>query len=139
MVDVVLAIDPGREKCGVAVVSRTRGIVVKKVVAAAELVSCASAYCQDYSVTVLVMGNGTSSAEHAARIRVFLDEASKTQRTLELIDEYRTTELARIRYWQENPPRGWRRIVPLTLQVPPVPVDDYVAVLLGEKYFKNFC
>ena len=139
MVDVVLAIDPGREKCGVAVVSRTRGIVVKTVVSAAELVSCASEYCRDYSIAVLVMGNGTSSAEHATRLRIFLDESSEIKRTLELIDEYRTTELARVRYWQENPPRGWRRIVPLTLQVPPVPVDDYVAVLLGEKYFKFFC
>ncbi|MFC2525954.1 MAG: pre-16S rRNA-processing nuclease YqgF, partial [Selenomonas noxia] len=36
----VLAIDPGREKCGVAVLSAEGAILVRKVVATADLGSC---------------------------------------------------------------------------------------------------
>ena len=38
-------------------------------------------------------------------------------------------------YWREHPPRGLMRLIPVTMQVPPVPVDDYVAVILAERYF----
>ena len=37
-------------------------------------------------------------------------------------------KLAKGEYWKANPPNGWRRLIPVTMQVPPVPVDDFVAV-----------
>jgi hypothetical protein len=49
-------------------------------------------------------------------------------------DEYRTTELAKGEYWKANPPKGWRRLIPVTMQVPPVPVDDFVAVILARRF-----
>ncbi|HKM17981.1 MAG TPA: pre-16S rRNA-processing nuclease YqgF, partial [Limnochordia bacterium] len=33
-----------------------------------------------------------------------------------------------------HPPRGWRRLLPVSLQTPPVPIDDYVAVILAQRY-----
>ena len=56
---------------------------------------------------------------------------------LVVVDEYRTTELAKGEYWKAHPPTGWRRLLPVTMQVPPVPVDDFVAVLLGRRYIQG--
>ena len=38
---------------------------------------------------------------------------------------------------QENPPKGWKKLIPLGMQVPPVPVDDYAAIVIGRKYLKD--
>ncbi len=138
MNDTIVAVDPGREKCGLAVLHRQQGILEKSVVASADLIVRLTDYCSRYPVTAIVLGNGTSSADKAARIRAMLGSRTGTAIPLQLMDEYKTTEAARVRYWQENPPCGWRRLLPVTMQVPPVPVDDYVAVLLGEKYFNLF-
>lgn len=137
MADTIIAIDPGREKCGLAVVSRQQGVREKAVVASAALIVRIEDCCRCYQVQTIVLGDGTSSADHAARIQAFLQREREKNMILHMIDEYKTTELARIRYWQEHPPQGWRRLIPVTMQIPPVPVDDYVAVLLGEKYFRK--
>ena len=50
------------------------------------------------------------------------------------IDEAYSTLEGRRRYLQEHR-RGWRRLLPLGLQAPPEPYDDYVAVVLGERFF----
>lgn len=138
MSDTILAIDPGREKCGLAVLHRHCGVLEKTVIASGQLLETLQDYCTRFDVEVIVLGNGTSSAEKAVSIRDFLHRICARRISLQLINEYKTTESARIRYWQENPPKGWRRLLPLTMQVPPVPVDDVVAVLLGEKYFNLF-
>ena len=137
MVETIIAIDPGREKCGLAVLSRQQGVREKSVVPSIELIASIEAYCRRYQVQAIILGDGTSSAEKAVNIQVLLNRQVHNNITLHMIDEYKSTELARTRYWQENPPCGWQRLIPVTMQVPPVPVDDYVAVLLGEKYFKN--
>ena len=54
-----------------------------------------------------------------------------------IVNEYRTTDEAKKRYWQENPPKGIRRLIPRGMLVPPVPVDDFAAVIIGEKYLVN--
>jgi hypothetical protein len=51
---------------------------------------------------------------------------------LRAVDEHGTTLRARARYFTDHPPRGWRRLIPRSLQTPPEPYDDYVAVLLAE-------
>ena len=50
-----------------------------------------------------------------------------------VVEERGSTLEARRRYFADHPPRGWRRLVPLSLQVPPQEYDDYVAVLLIER------
>ena len=54
-----------------------------------------------------------------------------------MVDEYNTTQLAKGEYWKANPPRGLKKLIPITMQVPPVPVDDYVAVILARRYIAN--
>jgi len=128
----LIAIDPGREKCGIVVFEKTRGVLYQKVIDTLELTKTVEELIEKYQVHTIIMGNGTSSIQ--AKKQLETSPVGK-QITLELVDEYRTTDAAKIRYWQDNPPRGFRRLLPTTMQVPPVPVDDYVAVILAERYF----
>ena len=78
------------------------------------------------------MGNGTSSKSKYNLIKLnFANVKLKT------INEYRTTDEARKLYFKENPPKGWKRLIPLGMQVPPVPVDDYAAIAIGKKYLNE--
>lgn len=133
MEDMVIAVDPGREKCGVAVVRQTQEVLYKSVVETARLTEIITKLAQEYSTLTVILGNRTTSREN----KKILEKISinNQQLVVKLVDEHRSTDAARVRYWQENPPRGLKRFIPITMQVPPVPVDDYVAVILAERYF----
>ena len=125
----VLAIDPGREKCGVAVLASDGRILVQEVVATAALDAAVGTLVRAYEPAV-IMGNGTTSADAKKRV-----EALGVPVTL--VDEYRTTDAAKCAYWEAHPPRGWRRLMPRGMLVPPVPVDDFVAVILAQRFLEK--
>lgn len=125
----ILAIDPGREKCGIAVLNDKKEILLRQVIATKDLAKAVQEISRNDSEYVLVMGNGTSSRSAGKLLQ------QVTGQKIVFVDEYRTTDAARVRYWQENPPQGWRKLLPVSLQVPPVPVDDYAALLLAERYY----
>lgn len=126
----VIAVDPGREKCGVAVVDNN-GVLWKKVIDTKDLAAAVAALTKQYQSEIVLIGNGTTGKQAKEAVEQILSGVSvKVLR----VEEYRTTDLAKIRYWQENAPQGWRRLLPTSMQVPPVPVDDYVAVILAERY-----
>ncbi|WP_106626415.1 RuvC family protein [Selenomonas massiliensis] len=124
----VLAIDPGRDKCGVAVLSPAGALLFRQVVPTAQLENVVSTLVEKHAPTI-IMGNGTTSA--AAKKRVETLGGAVT-----LVDEYRTTDAAKAAYWEAYPPRGWRRLVPRGLLVPPVPVDDFAAVILAQRFLQ---
>ena len=124
----VLAIDPGRDKCGVAVLSPAGALLFRQVVPTAQLENVVSMLVEKHAPTI-IMGNGTTSA--AAKERVEALGGAVT-----LVDEYRTTDAAKSAYWEAYPPRGWRRLVPRGLLVPPVPVDDFAAVILAQRFLQ---
>lgn len=124
----VLAIDPGRDKCGVAVLSPAGALLFRQVVPTAQLENVVSTLVEKHAPTI-IMGNGTTSA--AAKERVEALGGAVT-----LVDEYRTTDAAKAAYWEAYPPRGWRRLVPRGLLVPPVPVDDFAAVILAQRFLQ---
>ena len=133
MDEIIIAIDPGREKCGIAVVHKEQGRLMKGVIQTHELASKINEIIAKYPIRELVIGDGTSSREAIGT----LEEIKINNQSLKiiLIDEKHSTDEARRRYWAENPPRGLKRLIPVTMQVPPNPVDDYVAVILAERYF----
>ncbi|MGI6092265.1 MAG: pre-16S rRNA-processing nuclease YqgF [Veillonellaceae bacterium] len=135
MEDLVISVDPGREKCGIAVVHKTKGVLHKKVIGTIKLAETIAKLAIEYNVAIVLLGNRTTSRES----KNILENIKIKNRPLiiKLVDEHRSTDAARQRYWQENPPRGLKRLIPVTMQVPPVPVDDYVAVILAERYFKS--
>lgn len=125
---VVMGIDPGREKCGIAVVDGEK-LLWKSICDTAVLADCCRQKAEQYQIGVMVVGNGTSSKQALSCLR----EAVQTLPVVE-VDEYRTTDAARVRYWRENPPRGWKRLIPEGMRILPVPVDDYAAWILAERY-----
>lgn len=124
----VLGIDPGREKCGLAVVSAEK-VLIKKVVTRGEFLVVVKQMVKEYNIDVVVLGDGTGSHE-------FLEEfqGQFPRHAVSIIDEGHSTEEARANYWLDHRPRGWRRLLPSTLQIPPEPYDDYVAVIIAQRY-----
>lgn len=83
----------------------------------------------------LVIGDRTGSKEFLADleqnpVRGDIPEIHK-------VDEHLSTLEARHRYFVDNPPKGLKRLIPRTMLTPPVPIDDYVAVILAERYLKT--
>ncbi len=124
----VLAIDPGRVKCGLAVVDAEDGILALGVVPTETIPAVVRQWLSAHRPSVVVLGDGTT----ARRVQAGLGMLPVP---LEVVAERHTTERARVRYFVENPPRGWRALF-RPLLTPPVPVDDYAAVLIAEDYLK---
>ncbi len=128
----VIAIDPGTDKCGVAVVDREQGCLHRSVENAANIVDVLRALAERHPGARLVIGDRTGSQVFVQRLR----EAGITEKLGEptFVDEHRSSEEARRLYLLQNR-KGWRKWVPLGLQTPDVPIDDYVAEVLARRYF----
>ena len=128
----ILAVDPGRDKCGIAVVEPTGRVLHKAVAATENIAGDVQRLVGDYHVKRLVLGDRTAANEVMRALRQAQLPLSPI-----LVDEHRSSELGRKRYFEDNPPRGWRRLLPVTLQTPGRPYDDYVAVVLAERYLES--
>ncbi len=130
---VVLGFDPGRQKCGVAVMQLDRTLCYHQVVESEKAVETVQHLRSHYPVSLIVMGDQTSSQEWKQRLTAALGDAI----SIVLVDERNSTLEARDRYWQMFPPTGLGRLVPQALRPIPRPVDDIVAILLIERYLKR--
>ena len=128
----VLAIDPGRTKCGMALVLRTHDgllrMVWHEIVATDDIVYKLHETFAIQPYELISIGGGTNSQPVIHAMRDHMPSLG-----LLVVDETNTTLQARERYWEFNPRKGWRRFLPATLQEPPRPVDDYVAFILAER------
>jgi RNase H-fold protein (predicted Holliday junction resolvase) len=126
----LLAVDPGRDKCGLAVVDENGEILARRIAPAAAVETELPALARAWKIQQIVLGDSTSSRQWQERIQQWLPEIE-----LKVVDEKHSTLEARVLYWQANPPRGWRKLVPLSLQAPPEPLDDFAAVVLARRWF----
>ena len=129
---IIAAVDPGRDKCGMAVLSPEGEILFQRVVETSALEQNIKQLMDRYHPRLLLLGNGTTSRQTEERIH-----AAAPSLTVRIVDEYRTTEQAKREYWKAHPPTGWRRLLPTTMQVPPVPVDDFVAVIFARRFLEE--
>jgi hypothetical protein len=123
--DRIIAVDPGRAKCGVACLSVAGVILARGIVPQDRVAEWVAAAGTGGSSTVVV-GNGTGMRAVGA----LLDAAGIAWRPT---DEAGTSEMARTRYLSDHPARGLRRLVPPGLRTPDEAYDDYVAVILAER------
>ncbi len=135
----LLAIDPGRAKCGLAVVRGPDApgaapiCLERRVVETGRLtLAVGDILRRRPEIQRLLLGNAT----HSATLRKALAGVFPLL-PLELVDEFNTSARARARYVQDNPAPGWRRLLPSTMRSPEVPYDDYAALLLAEDYFSR--
>lgn len=133
----VLSIDPGRQKCGIAIVEFGDGDFKGKVLyRAIEPVEGLSQHLcplvAEYAPQYIVVGNSTAShglVRALAPIFPLLPIRS--------IDETNSTLQARELFWQVHPPQGWRRLLPRSLQTPPTAIDDFAAIVIARRFFQT--
>lgn len=126
---VILAVDPGRDKCGLALVSPGSAPEKLAIVPRQELARVALGIAGERQLAAILVGDRTTGRDVAGEI-----EALEPGCPVRLVPEHNTTLRARERYFQDNPPTGWRRLLPRGLLLPPRPVDDYAALLIAEEW-----
>ena len=128
-VDLFLGIDPGRSKTGLALVDAAGSILALHIAHTEHIEVELSAFAGKEQLAGIIMGDGTNSkAIGQAVSKVFAAVP------LALVGEAHSTEEARSLYWQVNPPRGWRKLVPLGMLVPSEPLDAYAAVVQVKRW-----
>ena len=132
-VKIYLGFDPGRDKCGVAVVDSQGKIYEHRVVLSPEAIAGLQEFQSRYNLARVIMGNQTTAKTWKKQLEVALNPALEVV----LVDERNSSLQARDRYWEMYPPRGLQRLIPQGMRLPPVPVDDIVAILLVERYLSE--
>ncbi|QTL96903.1 Holliday junction resolvase RuvX [Iocasia frigidifontis] len=127
----LLAIDPGRDKCGIAVMTGDAAVIFQEIVATEKIESYLLELLNRYKIEEVVLGNGTFSEEVARKIEKNYDLP------LMLIKEAYTTLAAEERYRQVKYSGIKRFFLSFIKWKPSFPVDDYAAVILGERYLKD--
>ena len=130
-----LGIDPGRQKFGWALGDAGGALVASGIVPAERLEdfalkaarSCKG--CEEWllegkipegeKIAKAFCGDGTGHARFMQELARHFEVA--------LVEELNTTLEARSLYWDMHPPRGLRRLVPLSLLAPPRCLDDLAA------------
>ena len=124
----VLGIDPGSRKAGYAMVSDgARAPLALGIEPVHDLMAQLRPLVERFHVESVALGRGTN----AAALRALIEPLGIP---VHLIDETETTLRARALYFSDHPPRGWRRLIPLGLQLPPRPIDDYAALLIARRF-----
>jgi len=124
---VILGIDPGTAKVGYALLEDDGEIVALGIEPLRDFEAHLVTLSERHDIESVAIGRGTNAgvlSEFAAALGV----------PVHLVDETETTLRARALYFEENPPRGWRRLIPIGLQLPPRPIDDYAAVLIARRF-----
>ena len=129
----ILGLDPGRDKCGVAVMI-CQQVVYHQIIDSERAISTIEELTRQYDLDLIIMGNGTTSKNWQKLIESAIAEVSVVA-----VNEQNSTLEARDRYWTMYPPQGLQRLIPQGLRVPPRPVDDIVAILLIERYLQQSC
>lgn len=129
---ILLGFDPGRDKCGVAVMGKDHQLHAHEVVMAEKAIATIEALILEYDVTTIVMGNQTTAKMWHKQ----LTEGLSVSLPIMMVDERYSSLEARDRYWEMYPPKGLQRLIPQGMRLPPRPIDDIVAILLIERYLK---
>lgn len=126
----ILGFDPGRDKCGLAVMGRERQLLYHQVVPSQEAIATIKQLYRQFVIETIVMGDQTTAKSWKQKISGELSISVP----IVLVDERYSSLEARDRYWQMYPPKGLQLLIPQGLRQPPRPIDDIVAILLIERY-----
>lgn len=149
-----MAIDPGNQKSGIACLSYKGELVDKRILPTSELVAYIENVVASQSlprnreqfdgavmplfdqsspihIDRIVCGNGTNHKYVYGELKKL---SSTYHIDVVLCDEAYTTEEAKRLYWKYHRPRGWQRFLPKGMRVPPEPVDDFTAWVIGLRY-----
>ena len=129
----ILGFDPGKDKCGIAVMGRDKNVCYHQVVPSDSAISTIQSLCEQFSIELLAIGDQTTSKSWKQKLTQSLSPAIEIVQ----VDERYSSLEARDRYWQMYPPTGFSRLIPQGMRTPPRPVDDIVAIVLIERYLNK--
>ena len=132
MTKLYLGIDPGRSKTGLALVDGVGKILKLHIAESQNIDKEIVEFIKNSCPVQIVLGNGTNSRNICEVVQKVLPDVFIT-----VVEEAHSTEEARTLYWQENPPKGLKKLIPLGLLVPPVPLDAYAAVILVRRFLED--
>lgn len=127
---VILGFDPGRQKCGLAIMGVDRLVHYQAVVPTESAIATIQSLRQRFPISLIVLGDQTTARSWKQQ----LTQAWPDPPSIILVDERYSSLEARDRYWQMYPPQGLSRLLPQSLRSIPRPIDDIVAILLIERY-----
>lgn len=130
---VILGFDPGRRKCGLAVIGVDRTLRYHQVVEADSAIATIQTLRQQFPISMLVMGDQTTAKDWKQK----LSDALIDPLRIIMVDERHSSLEARDRYWQMYPAQGLTSLIPRTFRTIPRPIDDIVAILLIERYLER--
>ena len=130
--EIIIAIDPGTKKCGYAVVDSNLSTLQREVISSEKIVGTIEDSLIIYKTNKIILGNGTNYKNIEKRLKNHFPMLK-----IVLIEEKFSTLEARKKYFEARPLRGISKLIPLSLRVPPCDYDDFAAILLAEKYFRN--
>lgn len=126
----ILAIDPGKCKFGYAVLTNEKRVLKQGTAPVNELYSIVDRMVALFNVKTVILGDRTGGNHFYTSLKPTL---AKQGLPLVMVEEDGSSREGRGRFLKANR-KGWRRLVPLGLQSPWRAYDDYVAVILGERF-----
>ena len=128
----LVGLDPGRAKCGLVLVDPEQRLVLEGVVLpVSRVIDQLTTWSTQGGVGLILLGNGTSSKQWQPSLRRLA--------SVEVVEEQGTTLRARERYWQLWPARGWRKLLPRGMRVPPGDLDAVAALVMVEDHLGSPC
>ncbi len=128
----LLGFDPGKQKCGVAVMGLDRKLHFQAVIPSADAIAKVSNLLDSYPISLMVMGDQTASKQWKAEL-----QSAYPDLRIITVDERFSSEEARLRFWEIYPAKGLMKLVPIGMRSPNRPIDDIVAVILIERYLSR--
>lgn len=111
-----------------AVVNEEATVFKRLIVSIDDLLATATLLCKEFPIDSVIVGDKTNSQQ----VRQTLAVLGLPLRT---IDEHNSSREGRNRFLKDHT-SGLARLIPIGLRVPDRPFDDYVAVVLAERFFR---
>lgn len=125
----LLAIDPGTQKCGLAITNGQAEVLTKLIVPAEKLKEVAGSLIRKFPINTITIGDQTNS-------KVMREMLKSFNLPIIMVDEGGSSVEGKYRYLKENT-KGLARLIPIGLRIPQKPYDDYVAVILAERFIRK--
>lgn len=123
----IIAIDPGSDKCGIAVLAMTGIIIFRRTAARSDIEQILRELHLRYEPEKYSVGDGTNSA----MISKMVEKISGVKP--DMIPERDSTLEGRSLAWDVNPPGGIFRILPRIFWPLPKDIDSWAAVVIGRR------
>ena len=130
----ILAIDPGKDKCGLAILKSDGAIKRRGIFPTASLHETMSKFNEEEAFAVIVIGNGTTSEDIQKTVKEQFPNCE-----LHVIDEKGSTLAGRELWLDEGEHSALVAYLPRFLRrlfAPPA-LDDFAAIVLGRRHLEK--